>query len=148
MIVNRSLLRKALPIPEEAVMYDYWFMLVAAAFGRIAHMDEPTVLYRRHERNVFEVEAPRREGLGATLARLRTAWIFRHKGYYLDPRILQQANALLLRFRDELSAERRSLLEDFLQLPMLPPKKRKVFLLKHRIFPYGLLGNLELLLGI
>lgn len=51
MIINRALIDKAGEIPDDALMHDWWFMLVASAFGKIAYIDEPTILYRQHENN-------------------------------------------------------------------------------------------------
>jgi glycosyltransferase involved in cell wall biosynthesis len=48
---NHSLLLKGLPIPEEALMHDFWLGLVAAAFGRLVPLDKVTVRYRQHENN-------------------------------------------------------------------------------------------------
>lgn len=51
-LVNRPLLAAALPIPQAAVMHDWWLALVAAALGIIVFVPEPTVLYRQHSKNV------------------------------------------------------------------------------------------------
>ncbi len=51
MMVNRALLDIALPIPKEAVMHDWWLMLVANAFGKVEYVNEPTILYRQHGNN-------------------------------------------------------------------------------------------------
>ncbi len=51
MMANRALLNIALPIPEQAVMHDWWLMLVANAFGKVAYVNEPTILYRQHGNN-------------------------------------------------------------------------------------------------
>ncbi|MBJ6879714.1 glycosyltransferase family 2 protein [Vibrio cholerae] len=51
MMVNRALLDLASPIPREAMMHDWWLMIVASAFGKIAYLDEPTIMYRQHENN-------------------------------------------------------------------------------------------------
>lgn len=48
MMINRALKRLAIPVPEEAMMHDWWAMLIAAALGEIAYLDEPLVLYRQH----------------------------------------------------------------------------------------------------
>lgn len=48
---NRSLLELALPIPEPALMYDWWISLCAAAFGKIGFIDAPMLLYRQHNDN-------------------------------------------------------------------------------------------------
>ena len=50
-MINRVLARRAVPIPPEAVMHDWWLALVAAAVGRIGWLAEPTILYRQHQAN-------------------------------------------------------------------------------------------------
>jgi glycosyltransferase involved in cell wall biosynthesis len=52
-LINRPLAEAALPIPEEAMMHDWWLALVAAATGKIIYIDRPKVLYRQHETNVI-----------------------------------------------------------------------------------------------
>ena len=51
-LLNRPLLEHALPIPPEALMHDWWLALVASAFGQIALVEVPGVLYRQHDGNV------------------------------------------------------------------------------------------------
>ncbi len=51
MMVNRALLRFAVPRPKKAVMHDWWLALCAAQFGEIAFLDIPTILYRQHGNN-------------------------------------------------------------------------------------------------
>jgi rhamnosyltransferase len=53
MLVNRALLEIALPIPEMAVMHDWWLALCAGGTGRILFDPQPTVLYRQHEANTI-----------------------------------------------------------------------------------------------
>ncbi len=65
-LLNRALLQKALPIPPEALMHDWWLALVASAFGRIALVEEPGVLYRQHGGNVLGAQ-----GLGLAYWRQR-----------------------------------------------------------------------------
>ena len=52
-LLNRTLLQKALPIPPEALMHDWWLALVASALGQIALVEPPGVLYRQHGANVL-----------------------------------------------------------------------------------------------
>lgn len=49
----RQLLLKQPFDPKQIVMHDWWFALVAAAFGEIAYLAEPTILYRQHGNNTF-----------------------------------------------------------------------------------------------
>ena len=50
-LINRPLLELAVPIPEEAIMHDWWLALCAAACGRIGYIDQPIVRYRQHATN-------------------------------------------------------------------------------------------------
>jgi len=54
-MLNRPLIMNSMPIPEEAVLHDYWFALIAATTGRIRYIPVPTVLYRQHSQNVTGV---------------------------------------------------------------------------------------------
>lgn len=51
MVVNQSLLKLALPIPQEAIMHDWWLVLVASAFGKISYINKPLFYYRQHPNN-------------------------------------------------------------------------------------------------
>lgn len=50
-LINRALYQKALPIPVEAIMHDWWLALVAAVFGHLEALPQPTVCYRQHMTN-------------------------------------------------------------------------------------------------
>lgn len=49
--LNRSALESVLPIPDRAVMHDWWMALVVEATGTILFLDEPSVNYRQHPNN-------------------------------------------------------------------------------------------------
>lgn len=50
-MLNRALYRLVIPIPNNAVMHDWWIALVAAARGCIRFIDRPTLSYRQHNNN-------------------------------------------------------------------------------------------------
>lgn len=52
-IINRPLRDRALPIPDTAIMHDWWLALVASAFGVIGYIEQPTMLYRQHHSNTI-----------------------------------------------------------------------------------------------
>ncbi len=52
-LFDAELLKLALPIPDSAVMHDWWITLVAAATGEVRHLPETATLYRQHEGNVL-----------------------------------------------------------------------------------------------
>ncbi|MEE8504787.1 MAG: glycosyltransferase family 2 protein, partial [Kiloniellales bacterium] len=51
LIMNEVLRDSAVPIPDEAVVHDWWIAASASMFGKAAHIDRPTVLYRQHGGN-------------------------------------------------------------------------------------------------
>ena len=51
-LLNRALINAALPIPQQALMHDWWLALVASCTGEIGLISEPTVNYRQHPGNV------------------------------------------------------------------------------------------------
>lgn len=53
MLFNAALRDLAKPIPGNAFMHDHWLMLVASVFGKVACVQEPTLLYRQHGGNVL-----------------------------------------------------------------------------------------------
>lgn len=56
-LFSRDLLDYALPIPEEAVMHDWWLALIASIAGEIRYDPSRTVLYRQHEENLLGSES-------------------------------------------------------------------------------------------
>lgn len=55
-IMNREILKIALPFPEKISMHDHWLALCAAYAGQISYLDKTTMLYRQHGQN--QVGAP------------------------------------------------------------------------------------------
>ena len=56
-LFTRDLLELALPIPEAAVMHDWWLALIASIAGEIRYDPSGTVLYRQHEENLLGSES-------------------------------------------------------------------------------------------
>ena len=50
-VINRSLLKLSLPLPDGVVMHDWWLALCAAACGQIGHLPNATLRYRQHDSN-------------------------------------------------------------------------------------------------
>lgn len=140
-MINRALIQKALPIPREAIMHDWWLALVAARFGKIVTLPEPTMAYRQHGGNDTGAErfGPR-EILGRVLR-------------YLDTQVLheqllgnqRQAAAFLNRYREELSEEERRMLSDFAELDKLSFWQKRRLLLKYGLLKQGWIRNTGLL---
>lgn len=97
-VVNRALLEKALPIPQEAIMHDWWLALVASACGAILPVEQTTMSYRQHGKN--EVGA-RQWSVQYILDRAVQLLKRETAGHHLE-RLLNQAGALHNRCRAEL----------------------------------------------
>jgi hypothetical protein len=54
MAFRRSVLEAALPFPQPLPMHDWWLGLVASMTGRVAFVDSPLTLYRRHGGNASQ----------------------------------------------------------------------------------------------
>ena len=97
MAVNRPLLRLALPIPEAALMHDWWLALCAAACGSLEFLPEATAAYRRHGANAVTVR-----GFRQTMNPLRTDWqALWRTGQQNHARAVRQAAALAGRMAEK-----------------------------------------------
>lgn len=62
-LMNLALLKKALPVPPQAVMHDWWVSLVASAFGQIIYVPRQLIDYRQHDRNTLGAREHKKAGL-------------------------------------------------------------------------------------
>lgn len=110
MMLNRPLLEASVPVPEAAEQHDYWVALVAAATGRIVHVNQRTVQYRQHGSN--ETPGVSAASLSNRARRLLFGW--RHEAR-LNQQRFAQARTLAARFEHRLSEDRRRLLAGYLE---------------------------------
>jgi len=143
-IVNKALYTKAIPVPSCAIMHDYWFALVAAAFGRIEFIFESTILYRQHDRNVFGVEA-------RTPSRFfrRAVETLRGRGSAenLDG-YMRQARAFLSQFGADLTPRQRETLRVVADLSLTHPSLRFLKLLRLGVLRQGIVRNAALFIAV
>lgn len=66
-LINKAMLEWALPIPEAAIMHDWWLSLVASAFGGRCYLEEPLVDYRQHGSNAIGAVARQKPRRGQRL---------------------------------------------------------------------------------
>jgi glycosyltransferase involved in cell wall biosynthesis len=109
MLVNRALLRMALPIPPEAPMHDWWLALCAAACGHVVVNKQTIASYRIHGGNTmgaqkFSLYARLRAGLDGN--RVRAGIIA----------AARQCDVLLKRHRDTLPSSSMQILADAAEL--------------------------------
>lgn len=78
---NLALLKLATPIPDVALMHDWWPALCAAACGKISYIEKPTTLYRQHGSNTIGAKGllnsinPFRNGIKARWQNVKSNFI-------------------------------------------------------------------------
>jgi glycosyltransferase involved in cell wall biosynthesis len=143
-LLNRAAREIALPIPQEAIMHDWWFALVVSAFGKIQHFSQATVAYRQHEQN----------DTGAKQWSLR--YILKKATTDFGPQPLRasisrcekQAEAFLLRYESNLNSKQRDASNALAHLSQLDPIKRRWFIWRYRLFKIGWIRNIGLFLRV
>ncbi|MGK2907638.1 MAG: glycosyltransferase family 2 protein, partial [Desulfuromonadales bacterium] len=141
MMINRPLAKLAAPIPEGAIMHDWWLGLVAALLGQVVYLDEATILYRQHGENSV---GAKRWGLKRIFKQAQN----RHDVRASMLRTMRQAHALLDRFRDKMSPEQISMVEAYARLPFLPKATRVRTIFKCRFFKHGIIRNIGFLTNL
>jgi glycosyltransferase involved in cell wall biosynthesis len=130
-MINRKLRELATPIPPEAIMHDYWLALVAAAFGKIAYLNEPNILYRQHGANYA---GAKQYNIGFMLKKIADNPFFKES----LSRKQRQASLFCQRYRENLSGRQKELLEDFLTLGSKGFWENRWLVMKNRFFPIGI----------
>ncbi|MEZ5490118.1 MAG: glycosyltransferase family 2 protein [Gammaproteobacteria bacterium] len=103
-LVNEHLVRKALPIPETAMMHDWWLAMVAAAFGEIGFVPARLVQYRQHDQNTLGAREYQPRKLFS-----RTTWrrLWQKNPDEMLFSVAQQADVFASRFKADLSRRQR-----------------------------------------
>ena len=140
-MLNRRLVELVGDVPDATIHQDWWIALVAAAFGRIISLDQPTLLWRRHSSNNSPVselgDAAWHAVTAAGKARQRLAELFAES----RPRVA----AFLERFRARLQPDQLAAAEAFLSLPTMGPIERRLAILRHRLLFTSPIRNAGLL---
>lgn len=103
-LINQSLAEKALPIPENAIMHDWWLALVATAFGKLVFLDMPLVHYRQHGNNTIGAKEHSKEPV-VSMSLWRRILTRKLNEHLLEVSI--QAAAFHRRYGSQLSARER-----------------------------------------
>jgi glycosyltransferase involved in cell wall biosynthesis len=137
-LINKALRELALPIPQSAFMHDWWLGLVAAAFGKIAYLKQPTVLYRQHQQNQVGAQSQQWYYIASRLQRPQ-----RIREYYKKTQ--RQAQGFLERYGSQLTDKDRKILSAYVDLENLTFLRKRQLLFQHGLFDTGLARNLALL---
>ena len=141
MMVNKALVDMVGPMPEHAVMHDWWLALIAACFGKIGFVRQATILYRQHHAN--EVGAKNARSLSYNAKRLANREQARKAlaDTYLQAKEFEQRYHALLKPQDL------ELLQVYQNLPYFGKLRRVSILFRYHLFKHGfarILGQLLL----
>jgi hypothetical protein len=147
LLVNRAVIERALPIPPEAIMHDWWLACVAAGSGVVSAVHTPTVAYRQHGGNAVGAQLPAWKGdLVLAPQRIRDALAQRAKARRAVDETAKQAGALLARIGEALPPHDRTFLADYAGIPDLGWWGRKRRILRWRVrAEHGVLRNIGML---
>lgn len=147
MAFNKPLYELACPLPENLVIHDWWFALVAKFAGHIVYCNEPLVRYRQHTLNAIGAVQQ------SLLQRFLTGKIWKQLAMFPHHfnGALRQAEQLKQRIaqrqKTELSSEDTLILDYFLSLESSSLLTRFAILNKHMQGPnMGLRRSLVFLL--
>ena len=138
-MINAALRELGWPIPEGFVSWDWWYPLVATAFGRVRFVDEATVLFRRHQRTS---STTRKHGLSAFLSNSFSD--YRRKVHIS----LRQGEIFFDRFSLRLNADQRRFFTAVCEIRHAHWVRRRYLILRHRLFKTGLLKTLGVLIAV
>lgn len=134
-LMNRRLRDIANPVPNSAIMHDWWLALVASAFGKIGACSVPTVLYRQHGANELGADRYSPKYFAARIQNL-------DRSRDLLKKVVEQTAEFMAIYKDKLSDEQLGLLDSFSNILKKGRLERLYILIKFKIFGSGSLRNL------
>ncbi len=107
MMINKALFNLVGFIPPAAENHDYWIALVATAFGKVAYLNERTILYRQHDKNISG-----QHNNNLFMKRLKRLLV---KDNFKDAnRKLIMADCFRKTYAEKLSTSQKKLIDDFI----------------------------------
>ena len=131
-IYNRALADLITTEPEYMVIHDWWLALMAAAFGKIGVIHEPTILYRQHGGN----DIGAKKVLSPRYIRYCLTHIDEISKKIADS--YKQAGSFLKQFNETLTEDQREMLKAYASIPGLPRIRRMATIVKHKTYLHGL----------
>ena len=139
---NKALLEKALPIPENIVMHDWWIALVASMTGKVVFDPNPLILYRQHDLNT--IGAKQTEDYVKRLSKL-LPWADNENFTSYMNKVLIQAETAFKRYQFDTYVENADKLDKILLIKDLTFLPRAIHILSEGFFRHTLLESLELI---
>ncbi|MBU0593617.1 MAG: glycosyltransferase family 2 protein [Gammaproteobacteria bacterium] len=143
-MMNRSLMNLVRPVTDGIVEHDWWLALLAAAFGRIVHVDSPTLFYRQHGKNVLG--AVRWDAWAACRKFLRRDTRKPFSGNLKKTRL--QAARFLQMYGPQLPTEVALKISSYVSLEHLSFFARLVCIVRYRFYKNGIKRNAGMFLSL
>ena len=140
-MINKKLKELLLPVPEDAIMYDWWAGLVACAFGKIGYIKDRTILYRQHGRNDTGAKNWGKDYILRQIFNLKEI-----KKTLLKTQV--QAKIFLDRYEDMLEDGEIEKIMLYSSLDSMNPFKKRFYLFKYKFFKIGFIRNIGMFLVI
>ena len=142
MMVNRALRALVPEEPASTVMHDWWLALVAAAFGHIGVVAEPTMLYRQHGSN----EVGAYNAADPIAAAKKLARVQRTKAIYRS--MFAQAGCFADTFENRLSPAQLALCREYASFSEKNKIEKVLSVLRHGFWKNTLERNIGQFLAI
>ncbi len=140
---NRTLADLINKQPKFFVIHDWWLILLASAFGKIAPIDERDILYRQHDDNVIGAKRVKSFKYIFDQIFLNASGIIKSiNDTYL------QAQSFLDMYGDRLNEEQRKLLMDYIKIPKHGKIKRIIELQRLGVMKNGFIRQIAQLLFV
>lgn len=137
-MVNRKLVDMALPIPDQAIMHDWWFALVAASQGRVININRQTVKYRQHATN--DTGAKKWD-----LVFILNKLIFGRSG--LRQGLIDTCNqAQALCYTGKINPEHHAEISEYVNMFQRGWFSRRITMIRMGFYKYGVLRNIAMLI--
>jgi glycosyltransferase involved in cell wall biosynthesis len=131
MMINKRLKELSHPIPDQAIMHDWWIALTASMHSGIHHINAAPILYRQHGEN----------NIGAN--RYSLHYLLTRFGRVNESikRIIKQGEHLSTIYKAELNRDKYKLLESFIHLSNKNRFTRLNDIFTYRFEKHGFLRN-------
>lgn len=139
-VMVNAALRKVLQghsLPVEAKYHDWWIALIAATFGRISYVNEGTLLYRQHSRNIVG-------DIGFySYIKNRITSLHAQKEALLA--LQHQAGEFSTIYGDKMTEEKKEIIDRFARLHEAGFIKKRMQILHHGYLKTGIIRNIGLM---
>jgi glycosyltransferase involved in cell wall biosynthesis len=139
-MINKGMALMLDKLPYSAMMHDGWLAFIAAAFGRIKYIDQPTMKYRQHTANV-QGSIAFREDIKNKLSNLGGQ-------RQIVMNTAAQVREFIEIYGDRLSDTIKREAEAFATLPQQNFVMRRYNIIKYHMWKSGLLRNVGLMILI